>query len=67
MDNYYMFIAGFALLALLLVIPIMVLAHQKNSFIINQERMRSREIAEALAGKKSTGVINVNHYETRIL
>lgn len=52
MESYFLMIAVIFLLVGLLAIIKIIATHQQNKQMINLERMHSREIAEALVGKR---------------
>jgi hypothetical protein len=52
METYFLMIAVIFLLVGLIAIPKLIATHQQNKQMISLERMHSREIAEALVGKK---------------
>lgn len=52
MEPYFLMIAMMFLLVGLLAILKIIATHQRNKQMINLERMHSREVAEALVGKR---------------
>lgn len=52
MESYFLMIAVIFLLVGLLAIIKIIATHQQNKQMINLERMHSREITEALVGKR---------------
>lgn len=52
MESYFILIGIISLLIVLASLPILILKHKQNKEIINAHRMYSRELAEALTGKK---------------
>lgn len=52
MEHYFLIISVMLLLTFLVGVLKIIATHQQNKQMINLERMHSREIAEALIGKR---------------